>query len=138
MTPPGVRETRGVAPPSLHLAWEELACRDGAPYPVDYREDGRLAVLVAEFEALRAACGPLLVNSAYRTPAWNTRVGGKPNSQHLYGRALDLVPVRCSLMELYAAARRRSVEGAIRGIGRYRNFLHIDTRPSDRLVEWEG
>ena len=136
---PGVTEVRGHGGrPSPHLTWEELGCRDGTPYPLDFREDGRLAVLCEEFEALRAVCGPLLVNSAYRTAAYNRRVGGAPSSQHLAGRALDVVPVRCDLETLYRAAVERARAGRVRGIGRYRHFLHVDIRPSDVLVEWDN
>ncbi len=124
--------------PSPHLTWEELACRDGSPYPLDFRADGRLAVLVAEFEALRKECGPLLVNSAYRTPQWNARVGGKPDSQHLHGRALDLVPVQCGVDDLYRAAKERSKLGKLNGIGLYKCFVHVDVRPSHLLIEWRG
>ena len=35
---------------------------------------------------------PLSVNSIYRTPEHNQEVGGKPNSQHLKGTALDINP----------------------------------------------
>ena len=37
---------------------------------------------------------PLIVNSAYRSPAVNKSVGGVPTSQHLLGQAAD---IRCSL-----------------------------------------
>lgn len=34
--------------------------------------------------------GPINVTSGYRCPRLNTAAGGKPNSQHLQGRAADL------------------------------------------------
>ena len=36
---------------------------------------------------------PLIVNSAYRSPAVNKSVGGVPTSQHLLGQAADIVPL---------------------------------------------
>ena len=123
--------------PSPHLTWYDVSCRDGTPYPMDWRET-RLVWLCEEFEAIRALCGsPLLVNSGFRSRAYNTRIGGAPNSQHCEGRALDLVPVHCTTLELYLAAKERARVGRVRGIARYRGgFVHIDIRPSSRLVEW--
>ena len=34
--------------------------------------------------------GPLKINSGYRTPEHNAKVGGVPNSQHIHGKALDI------------------------------------------------
>ena len=128
--------------PSPHLRWAELACKDGAPYPVEWRTT-RLPLLAEAFEHLRLACGnvPLIVLSAYRTPAHNARVGGARLSQHVQGRALDLqVPPHLTLKEFANLARAVRAEpgSALRGIGIYPGFLHIDVRPSDRLVVWYG
>ena len=38
--------------------------------------------------------GPVAIVSGYRDPAHNRAVGGKKNSQHLYGNAADLDPVK--------------------------------------------
>lgn len=127
--------------PSAHLLWEELDCRDGSPYPIAWRVD-RAPTLAHEFEAIRAALGgkPIRINSAYRTEQYNRRIGGSRNSQHVQGRALDLSPIHCTLDELKEAclARARTVSSAINGVGFYPSFVHIDIRPSDRLVRWQG
>jgi len=34
---------------------------------------------------------PIIISSAYRCPKHNREVGGKPNSAHLKGKALDIV-----------------------------------------------
>jgi zinc D-Ala-D-Ala carboxypeptidase len=38
--------------------------------------------------------GPVAIVSGYRDPAHNKAIGGRPNSQHLYGNAADLDPVK--------------------------------------------
>ena len=34
---------------------------------------------------------PMIVSSGYRDIAYNTTIGGSPNSAHIYGRAVDIV-----------------------------------------------
>jgi len=56
-------------------------------------------------ERVRALYGaPLRVTSGYRTSEHNARVGGVRNSEHLRGRAADLVGVVGTIRQLYAAA----------------------------------
>lgn len=128
--------------PSPHLSWRELASRDGDPYPAPWR-GSRAVALAQAFEAVRAACGdvPITVLSAYRTPAHNARVGGAPKSQHVQGRALDLrVPDGMTLDTFEATVRALCATTKIRGIGRYprKRSLHIDVRPTQRVVRWHG
>lgn len=131
--------------PSPHLSWNELACRDGTPYPFGWR-GARVAVLAREFEAVRRLLGeavgrevPLTVHSAYRTAAYNERVGGSPRSQHLYGRALDVAPDDPAILSALweAVLQRARAVLAIRGAGRYDAFVHFDIRPADKLALWD-
>ena len=132
--------------PSPHVSWKELACHDAdrTPYPVTWRVS-RAIPLAVEFEHIRAVVGrPILVGSAYRTLAHNRRVGGAEYSQHPEGRALDLYPpVGWTLARFYKAVREVAMRGdsLIYGLGRYRTFVHIDTRqppPHGRLIAWRG
>jgi hypothetical protein len=43
-------------------------------------------------EPARVVAGPLIVNSGFRNPEVNQRVGGVKNSQHLLGQAADIRP----------------------------------------------
>lgn len=126
--------------PSAHLSWAELACNDGTPYPTAFRTT-RLPELVRAFERIRELCGfPLIVNSAYRTEAYNRRIGGAKASQHIEGRALDLCPVKGGAKGLEAlrkAAQQARAEGLLRGIGIYSGFVHVDTRPG-QAATWSG
>lgn len=67
---------------------------------------------------------PVHINSAYRTPSHNKKVGGSPKSQHVDGRAADIridgeTPERVAKIAEYYGAD---------GIGLYDTFTHIDTR----------
>lgn len=126
--------------PSTHLSWNELKCKDGTFYPIEWR--GNRAIELANvFEMIRIECGqrPIKVLSAYRSPEHNRKIGGALHSQHMQGRALDLAPPDgMSVADFYAKIKEISKIYNIRGIGRYKTFVHVDTRPSSRLVIWFG
>ena len=125
---------------SLHITWEELACKDGTPYPSKYVADGRVIELIVMFERIRKHFGDysIIINSAYRTIAYNKKVGGTLASQHLFGKALDLQPpkdisVRTFYLELFQNANWMG----IRGLGRYKTFCHVDIRDTTELITWD-
>ena len=126
---------------SVHLPWSELACHDevGTPYPLDWRES-RGRALAVEFERVRAAVGQSIrVTSAYRTPAHNKTQGGKPRSQHMQGRALDLACPHGLPFEAFRSAVLLAI-GAEDSLVRYacvypaHGFIHIDIRPAAALA----
>lgn len=92
--------------------------------------DGRLRVL----PTLRKLLGdkPLKINSAYRDPAHNARVGGAGDSDHLYGRAIDL--------DLWNHDPNQVLEAALKcrfnAIGTYPHgdFIHLGMR--DEPARW--
>ena len=51
----------------------------------------RLAELLEQIREMLGHC-PIQVNSGYRSPDVNRRVGGATNSAHIEGRAADIVP----------------------------------------------
>ena len=69
---------------------------------------------------------PVIINSAYRTPTYNKKVGGAVYSQHLYGTAAD---IQVSGVESkYVADYAETLLKNKGGIGRYPTFTHIDVR----------
>ena len=141
-----------------YLSDREMQCHDGTPYPAEYAD--RLAELRAVFNPLRERWDkPLYVTSGFRTPDYNRRVGGRPQSQHLQGRAVDVsafTDPEWARLRLYPDYRRNSElktdemaalalrmhrDGDIRigGIGLYhvkelgktwrQPFVHLDVRP---------
>ena len=88
--------------------------------------------------------GEVVVTSSYRTAAANLAAGGAANSQHLYGKAVDVRPVSKFEFERMMADL---VQGGsfyqfcwargMRGLGLYRNWVHIDVREGDELATWD-
>lgn len=105
---------------------------DFSPAEIACRGTGRLLVnapALDRLQELRRALGrPMIVNSAYRSPEHNARVGGAKKSQHLTGAAFDISMANHDPEGFIAAAR----EAGFTGIGTYprSNFIHIDIGPA--------
>lgn len=142
--------------PSDHLSWDELSCWNHqakafgkfqpgeriAVYPMLWRESRALSV-AANFEEVRALLGgkPLTINSAYRTEDYNLLVAGAKMSQHVQGRAIDFTHPTLKPREVFALMRDAAAAGKLPllgGLGSYRTFVHMDTRPriGRRLAMW--
>lgn len=69
----------------------------------------------------------LTCTSGYRSPAYNSKVGGSKKSQHMLGNAVDIVQTG-----LTTAQRQQFIQAAIdagfTAIGIYNTFTHIDIR----------
>jgi hypothetical protein len=69
--------------------------------------DNLRALCAAVLDPLREAVGrPIKVNSGYRGPALNARIGGASSSQHLTGQAADIQSPGMPVIELFKAAIR--------------------------------
>ncbi|MEQ9145095.1 MAG: D-Ala-D-Ala carboxypeptidase family metallohydrolase, partial [Parvibaculaceae bacterium] len=82
-----------------------------------------------KLQALRDRLGkPLIVRSAYRSPAHNRAVGGAPRSKHMDGAAFDIAMANHDPVAFEAAAR----EAGFLGFGFYprSGFIHIDLGPA--------
>lgn len=67
---------------------------------------------------------PILINSAYRYPAYNARIGGASRSRHMIGDATDIVVPGMKPKEVADVAERFGFDG----VGRYPTFTHLDSR----------
>lgn len=84
------------------------------------------APAMASFKALEDALGfPLKVNSAYRDPEHNAKVGGAKHSQHTHGNAFD-IDVSGMSIEQRQEVIRKAREAGFSGVGVYANALHFD------------
>lgn len=107
---------------SKNFKVREFCCKDGSDtVKIDSTVAGYL-------QAARDRFGvPIYINSAYRTPAYNKKIGGASKSYHMQGRAVDHhAKGKVALLEI--AKFYESI--GCRGIIVYPNsgFIHIDSR----------
>lgn len=104
-----------------------------APYfkPTEFTCDGKPALenmnpaFLEKLVRLRDRCGfAFVLNSTYRSPSKNKRVGGAQNSMHVQGRAVDI-------MCISGAARWEIVRHATEmglSVGIMERAIHVDDR----------
>src|SRR5690625_4722709 len=66
----------------------------------------------------------IIITSDYRTESHNRKVGGTKNSQHLYGKAVD---IKVSGMTPQTLLKHAEAVG-FTGIGLYKWGIHVDVR----------
>ena len=66
---------------------------------------------------------PFIINSAYRNPDQNARVGGKPNSSHLKGLAVD---IRANDSSTRYIVLNALISVGFNRIGIASSFIHVD------------
>ena len=114
---------------SKNFQVSEFACNDGSDVVFVSPE------LVVILQAIRSHFNkPVTINSGYRTPEYNKKVGGATQSQHLYGTAADIAVSRVSPKDVAAFAETLLYNRG--GIGIYAGFTHIDTR--EIKSRWNG
>lgn len=91
--------------------------------------------LLTLLNRIRRAWGrPIIVNSGYRSPEWNRKVGGVENSWHTKGLAADIRPEKQEdLAELQDLCLDLNLDG---GVGLYDSFVHVDAR--GRFARWDN
>ena len=111
----------------------EYMCRDGSTLIlIDKRLSEGLQRMRDDIKK------PITITSAFRTPEHNKAIGGaqpsqtSEGSQHLFGKAADIVVAGMTPAQVAAVARRHGFTG----IGTYRTFTHVDVR--DKPAEWRG
>ena len=77
---------------SEHFTLGELTKTNHKVYNIPSHEAiENLKRLCVGLEALRERAGaPIVINSGYRSPQLNRKIGGQPNSNHLTGCAVDI------------------------------------------------
>jgi len=107
----------------------EFNCKDGTEVPCKYLQN--VKILAENLQVLRGYFGkPIYINSSYRTPRHNKKIGGATHSQHLTASAADIridgvtsINIKDAIVTLISQGKM--TEG---GIGLYNSFLHFDIR----------
>ena len=107
----------------------EFACRDGSD--IVFVAPELVKILQKIRSHFRAA---VTVNSGYRTPGYNKKVGGATYSQHQYGAAADITVKGVDPKKV--AAYAETLMSGKGGIGIYGTFVHIDVR--EVKSRWNG
>lgn len=105
---------------------KEFASKDGraSPWPTVVNLQ-----LIELCNRIREEFGkPLVVNSGYRSPEHNERVGGAKSSMHVLGQAADLAPLRKDMRDIAKLWRICNKLNPNGGVGYYDGFCHVDCR----------
>jgi uncharacterized protein YcbK (DUF882 family) len=114
-------------PKETHFTRQEFACKCGCGKDtVDYE-------LMDVLEKVREHFGvPVHISSGNRCKKYNKKVGGKSKSQHLLGKAADIVVDNVSPNVVHSFLDQLEVGG----LGKYNTFTHVDVR--DGRARWDG
>ena len=74
------------------------------------------------------------IHSGYRTPPYNTKVGGVEDSQHTYGTAADISINGVSVADVAAYARSIMPDWGGVGIYKKQGFVQVDGR--ENRADW--
>ena len=118
--------------PTARWRWKNFS-----PAEIACRGSGSLRIhdeALDKLQALRDRLGkPLIVRSAYRSPAHNRAVGGAARSKHLDGTAFDIAMTNHDPVAFEAAARAVGFKGF--GFYPRSGFMHIDLGPARQWGE---
>ena len=112
-----------------NFSLEEFKCKDGSDIPNNVLPN--IIELANNLQVLRDAIGkPITINSGYRSPKYNAKIGGVKNSQHVKGKASDLRVAGVTPKELALIIEGLIEQGKMKqgGIGVYPTFTHYDIR----------
>ena len=108
----------------------EFKCKCGCIMPDEVLYN--VAKLVNQLQTIRDVIKtPIQINSAYRCKSHNKAIGGSVSSQHILGKAADIVVIGYDpSLEIYPLIEELINEGHILqgGLGDYPTFTHYDIR----------
>lgn len=114
---------------TTNFSKSEFESKDGAEMPSDVLEN--VKVVAEQLQVLRDVLNiPIKINSAYRSPLHNKKIGGVRNSQHITGKAVDIVAKGITTNYLAFKINELIIKGKMLegGVGIYDTFVHYDIR----------
>lgn len=114
---------------TANFSLEEFKCKDGSDIPNDVLPN--IIELAKNLQVLRDYLGKsITINSGYRSPKYNAKIGGVKNSQHVKGKAADIVVKGMTPKEVALVIEGLIEKGKMKqgGLGIYPNFTHYDIR----------
>lgn len=114
---------------TANFSLSEFNCKSGALMPANVLNN--IKILAEQLQVLRNEINaPISINSGYRSPAHNAKVGGAKASQHLLGNAADIVVKGYTPKQVAEVIERLISEGKMLqgGLKAYNSFCHYDCR----------
>ena len=114
---------------SKNFLMSEFNSKDGAEMPLDVSYN--IIKLSQQLQYLRDYTDkPIHINSAYRSPAHNSKVKGGLKSQHLLGKAADITIKGLTPKIVFEIIDDLISKGDMLqgGLGLYNTFVHYDIR----------
>ena len=111
-----------------HFRDVEFYCHCLRRYCSGLPKDGIDPALLLLLERIRSEAGDksIIITSGYRCPVWNRKSGGALLSQHLYGRAADIVIRGMAVEDVNVICDELNPYGGV-GLGG-ENITHVDVR----------
>jgi len=120
-----------------NFSLKEFACSNGVWVPANCIKN--VTELAKNLQVLRYFLGVSIhINSGYRTPVYNKKIGGSENSQHVCAKAADIrtekISSKCLHVIIECLIRTDQMKQG--GLGLYDNFVHYDIRGIK--ARWKG
>ena len=116
---------------------DEFECRDKSDIPLDVFNN--ILELSEQMQKIRDLVGEsITVNSGYRSPDYNKKIGGASKSQHLLGKACDFTVKGLTPYQVADQLEDLMQGGSIinGGLGEYDTFTHYDIRT--KPARWDN
>jgi uncharacterized protein YcbK (DUF882 family) len=118
---------------------KEFECKGNCDMPKDVLHN--IQKVANQLQVIRDKVGvPIKVNSAYRCLEYNRSIGSKDTSQHVLGKAVDIVIKGYTPNEVADLIEELISDGDILqgGLGKYNTFTHYDIGHNGKKRRWDN
>ena len=112
-----------------NFSLSEFQSKCGREMPDDVKQN--IQKLANSLQVLRDKLGKsITINSGYRSPEHNAKIGGVKNSQHLTGKAADIAVQGFTPKQVAETIENLISQGKMTqgGLGVYSTWIHYDIR----------